>query len=107
VITNQALAALDAVMTDQRTSLTGLPAARTGQSILAVIGNIGHKAFSVVELETQRVAPCYFVQAPLKHIYLARLANIDALAVLVAFAGHGRISHVSALPATPIRSGRV
>jgi hypothetical protein len=81
VITNQALAALDAVMTDQRTSLTGLPAARTGQSILAVIGNIGHQAFSVVEWETQRLAPCYFVQAPLKHIYLARLANIDALAV--------------------------
>jgi hypothetical protein len=81
VITNQALEALDAVMTDQRTSLTGLPAARTGQSILAVIGNIGHKAFSVVEWETQRLAPCYFVQAPLKHIYLARLANIDALAV--------------------------
>jgi hypothetical protein len=81
VITTQALEALDAVMTNQRTSLTGLPAARAGQTILAVIGNIGKETFSVVELETQRFAPCYLVQAPFKHIYLARLANIDAVAL--------------------------
>jgi hypothetical protein len=85
----QALGAMQALLHEPQpgsqtpaTSFTGIPAARDGQSIFAVIGNITRPTFEIVEGEVQQHGPCLFVpSAAFSNIYITRLANIDHMVV--------------------------
>jgi hypothetical protein len=84
----QALGAVQALLHEPQvgsqtptTSFTGLPAARDGHSVFAVIGNITGETFEIVEQEVQQHGQCLFVPADFSNIYITRMANIDHTAV--------------------------
>lgn len=81
------------------TSFTGIPAAKDGQSIFAVIGNITRETFEIVEQEAEQYGPCLFVPAEFNNIYLTRMANIDPIAL-----AHDLNISVSR-PSSPSRNG--
>lgn len=80
-VVDQLLQAIEALIEDERTSLSGIPAARDAENIFAVAGNIGRQTFEIVEAEAQRHGPVLFVPAPFRRIYVSRMANIDVEAL--------------------------
>ena len=76
-IVDQCLEGIQSVVEDDRTSFTGLPAAEGGQSIFSIVGNVTRRTFETVEDEVRGQGPCLFVPAPMAHIYVTRLANVD------------------------------